>query len=98
MLRVDERPRKLPDAGLEARPVVGDQEEVLAVVTVGNVGWRYVVAALVREQVQPFFEPPSIQQGSLVEQELLNRLARDPGSGHRSRTETGSAASIRRDH
>ena len=57
---MDEPPLELVDARLQAAAVVGDQEEVRAVVALGNVGGRDEVAAFLRKQVEPIVEAPLV--------------------------------------
>jgi len=66
------------DALAETETVVGDIEQGLVGRGIrGNVGRRHVVDRIVREQLEPFRQPPLVEQLGLGEQEVLDIGTRD---------------------
>src|SRR5262249_26439001 len=65
------------DALADALAVVGDQEQRAAMVALGLIVGRHVVAGVIGEQRLPFFELPLIEQRGLVIEKSLGL-----GAGH----------------
>ena len=68
---------ELPDARGERAPVVGDQEQGVAVIGVRGIERRHQIAPVGRHQCQPLLEPPFVEEGRLINEELLDLAARE---------------------
>ena len=65
------------DALLEPHGVIGDGEERIAVVALGLVVGRYIIADILGQKLEPILELPIIQQSRFVKEEILDfRAAR----------------------